>query len=735
MPSDANPGLTSNHPTKPSRAHAKAATGLDPRALLAALRRHWLLAGVLSVLAAGSAGAAVWFFLPPGNHTFTRVLHIAAMPHVVAFEQNQRADFNTFKQTQVALLRSRKVLTAALRSPKVANSDWLKQTADPLVWLEKEVKITFPSSPEIMNVSLAGKADQVPNLTALVDAVSDAYLSEIVDKDHQRLLKQLDLLREIAGRYEKKVKAIRLSMKKLREQAGTGSTATLVLKQNMAVKELDGAVQDLARHRGEMRSLRSQIESQSKGKAADEGDPLKEELQVALDQDEQLGKLKASAKELQDLIDRDAARSPKGYDAPVLEPHLRQQKKLTAEIKQREDAVKKTATAQLKKEWKKIGDLGLPAMKQRLSYLEDYEKFLAKDCERLSREAKQMNLTALDLEDFNHDLAEADGMRATLVKRAEMLSIEAEAPPRIYRLDDEVVVTAPNEQMRKLRFCGMAAAGAVGLVLLGVCLLEARTQRVTSPTDVAKSLGLTVVGVLPFYRGNRGGARAAQRLKESVDDARTMLLHQAETGNLKAVLVTSAVSGEGKTSLACHLAASLARAGRRTLLIDADLRKPDAHNIFGKPNSPGLCEVFRGETPLGEAVQAAGLPGLRLLPAGRSDDRALRAIAQTGFATVLAQLRQECDFIVIDSSPVLEVPDALMLGRHADGVLFAVMQGETRTHRLASAAGRFARLDAPILGMIVNGAVEADQSAYGPYTHPLPGLTTATTPNRKDAGR
>src|SRR5262249_49755581 len=152
-----------------------------------------------------------------------------------------------------------------------------------------------------------------------------------------------------------------------------------------------------------------------------------------------------------------------------------------------------------------------------------------------------------------------------------------------------------------------------------------------------------------------------QQLKEAVDATRTLLLHQATGHGIKALMVTSAAAGEGKTSLACHLAASFARAGRRTLLIDADLRKPHPYPVFGRPNTPGLCEVFRGESQLAEAVQDMGIPNLRLLPAGRCDDRALSALAQSSFAGVLAELRQDYDFIVIDSSPVLDVPDALML--------------------------------------------------------------------------
>ena len=89
---------------------------------------------------------------------------------------------------------------------------------------------------------------------------------------------------------------------------------------------------------------------------------------------------------------------------------------------------------------------------------------------------------------------------------------------------------------------------------------------------------------------------------ESIDATRTMLIHAARTGSHRVVMITSAVGGEGKTSLASHLATSLARSGLRTLLIDADLRSPSIHRLFDLPLGPGLSEVLRGEVDLADAI-------------------------------------------------------------------------------------------------------------------------------------
>src|SRR4029077_17101810 len=108
-------------------------------------------------------------------------------------------------------------------------------------------------------------------------------------------------------------------------------------------------------------------------------------------------------------------------------------------------------------------------------------------------------------------------------------------------------------------------------------------------------LGLTLIGTIPApAAGRRVRPGGHDLLTEAVDTTRTMLLQAGRAGPLRVVMVTSAHSGEGKTTLSTQLAASLAQVGYRTLLIDGDLRSPLAHRVFGIPVAPGFCELLRG---------------------------------------------------------------------------------------------------------------------------------------------
>jgi len=190
---------------------------------------------------------------------------------------------------------------------------------------------------------------------------------------------------------------------------------------------------------------------------------------------------------------------------------------------------------------------------------------------------------------------------------------------------------------------------------------------------------------------------------ESVDTIRTMLLHSSRANNTRVIMVTSAVGGEGKTSLSSQLAASLARAWKKTLLIDGDLRNPTAHQLFDVPQDPGFSEVLRGELSATEAVRSTPLSRLWILPAGHWDSHAVQALAQDNVRTILEELKQQYDFIIFDSCPILPVADSLLLGQNVDGVLMTVMNDVSRSPAVHAAHQRLEGLGIKILGAVVIG--------------------------------
>jgi capsular exopolysaccharide synthesis family protein len=179
-------------------------------------------------------------------------------------------------------------------------------------------------------------------------------------------------------------------------------------------------------------------------------------------------------------------------------------------------------------------------------------------------------------------------------------------------------------------------------------------------------------------------------------------------------MIASAVRGEGRSTLADDLAASLARTWHRTVLIDGDTRHPTLHQRRGLPLEPGLCEVLRGESELNDALQATSEGRLWLMPAGHGDKHAQQALAREGTAALLQQLKDRYDCIVLDVPPLLEAADALVFSQHADAVLLAVRCEYSALPAVHAAYQRLTVVRSALVGAVVLDAPVASFAASPP---------------------
>ena len=288
--------------------------------------------------------------------------------------------------------------------------------------------------------------------------------------------------------------------------------------------------------------------------------------------------------------------------------------------------------------------------------------------------------------------------------------IEQGAPQRI-SIHQEADLQKKDNKKQVMASVG-APLGVLFLVCMGVAWADYRHRRVYSAQEVSNGLGIRVVGAVPsvpnFEQQVIGASGQpdleGQPVLESVDAIRTLLLCDSRREESRVVLVTSAMAGEGKTTVASHLASSLARAGRKALLIDADLRNPALHQLFEVPMQPGFSEVLLGEVELEDAVQDTTLPGLVVMPAGQWDREVLQALARGGIEGIFEKLREAFDFIIIDSHPVLAATDSLLVAQQADSVILAVLSGVSQGPRVYAAAQRLNEVGARVLGAVLSAA-------------------------------
>jgi capsular exopolysaccharide synthesis family protein len=194
------------------------------------------------------------------------------------------------------------------------------------------------------------------------------------------------------------------------------------------------------------------------------------------------------------------------------------------------------------------------------------------------------------------------------------------------------------------------------------------------------------------------------RLTESVDGITARILHKAEIGQCRVIMVSSATGGEGKTTLATQLAMSLARTKRKIVLVDCDLRRPAFDAMFGLPLEPGVCELLRQQNTVSDLVHPSGAENMDVITAGRWDRQTLASLSNGCAGAMFQQLRDAYEFVVIDTSPLLPVADARFLSQHVDTVVLSVLRDISQVPKIQAACEILAAFGVPSVEAVVTGA-------------------------------
>jgi len=186
---------------------------------------------------------------------------------------------------------------------------------------------------------------------------------------------------------------------------------------------------------------------------------------------------------------------------------------------------------------------------------------------------------------------------------------------------------------------------------------------------------------------------------------------------LRILAITSAVSQEGKTSVAVQLAVSIARATHEpTLLIDGDLRSPGVHRVFDLPLAPGFTKVLAGKCPVEEAIVPTGAENVDVLPAGELSTSPHRLLGNGNLETLLRSLPAKYRYIVVDTPPVLAASESLILASSADAFLMCAMRNVSRLSQVEKATERLTATGGRLAGTVLSGVpVSQYVRRYGTY--------------------
>jgi capsular exopolysaccharide synthesis family protein len=608
--------------------------------------------------------------------------------------------FATYIQNQVTLARSRHVLQTALTQPQVAALASVRGQRNPAEWLEKELAVDSPSAgSEFLRIGLSG--DNADELAVLVKAITLAYLKEVDDRERGQRRDRRDQLQAIYNGYEKSLEAKRLEIKRLRDSVGSENAQTLVLKHRYAEEAAGMAQKELLQVQSDLRNGEIDLENQrARMKTVSDVRVPESVLDESVKKDPQVDiYVRERAKLLAQIEETRRIYKP-GWEGPHIRQYQQQLDTIARSMTVLRNQLRPEVEAQYREKTRQEAAERVEQLQEKVAKLQKLEKSLQAQTERLVGETRFIEKSSLDLETKQTAIAKEESIARKVGEEVETLNVELQAPPRVSLVED-AAVTHSKDDKRPLKMAGLAAFGTLGLILLGFSWWECQARRIHSADEVSLGLGLKVLGTLPT-----ANPADPAPLAEACDAARAVLLHTAKSEGLRSLLVTSAVSGEGKTSLATQLVASLGRAGLQAVLVDADLRNPSAHTAFGMPLQPGLSEALRGEAGVMGLVRAAPVENVWLLAAGNSDSRAIQALSGERLRGILDSLKGQFDFVVIDSCPILPVADSLAVGQHADAVLITVLCDVSQVRKVYTACQRLALFGVRLLGAVVNGVQE-----------------------------
>jgi succinoglycan biosynthesis transport protein ExoP len=358
------------------------------------------------------------------------------------------------------------------------------------------------------------------------------------------------------------------------------------------------------------------------------------------------------------------------------------------------------------------------------------EQMLAQAVKQTKGEFDALNAHSFQYQQLKRE-AEADKkLYDEMVTRIKEAGINASFQNSSIRLADparaSIKPVFPNVKLNVL-------LAAVFSLLLGVgaaVMQDVLDHTVRDPDVIARSLNTPVIGTLPSVNAWRrrlipvalrgdsmalvmdGADAPAEGFAESIRTLRNSILLSDFDRRLKTILVTSSSPAEGKSTTVAYLALSHAQQGKKTLLVDGDLRRPSIHRRFDMPSDLGLSNVLLGEIGWRDAVlPVAGTENLEVIPAGPPLRRAADVVG-SGMAALLDEMSQEYDLVLLDAPPLLGFAEPLQMSTAVDGVLIVARAGETSRKALSTVVATLNRLRANVVGLVLNEVRRNTQDGY-----------------------
>ncbi|MFI5458447.1 MAG: polysaccharide biosynthesis tyrosine autokinase [Isosphaerales bacterium] len=722
---------------------------VNQRVILRGLTRHWWHILLLWLGVSLPVAYLISQLVGPTYVAFSTLRVEAKEPTIFAPGRQDFSDsrsVGSYLQTQVNLITSDRVLGQVVANPLVVKLPVITESKDPKADLRKKIIVESIDGTSLIRVALELSVPE--HAATIVNAVVQSYLE--FNKEYERstnsthkasLTAQLVILDseikkmtgELRALYKKGTvevakPSLTLSVSKSEDDTTQPTISSITEEHHQRL--VDEMVRtDLALIEAqailEVRQAANRAHEEENAQRSQQADTkLDDRIREEFKKDPAVVALIEEIAETKEHLDGVKAKARQAND-PARRAAEKKHKKLTDEYAElwddKYDEIKKRLQVAV---GRSQSDEAINELKIRLEALQKKKEEQAKLFEKMKVEKKMGNNDTFEATFLHYEVNSLLASKEKAKANLQQLEFEASQGTDLVALIDSASVPKTPTNSKLYKYMAAAPVGIL-LVVLGLfLLLEIKAERVDDPDALSTCVRSEVYALPPLPTTRSIRKMSVPEADDQIEQFIQRLDHlrfgicgnPAELGKGRCVLITSAIGGEGKTTLAAQLALRCGNAGMSTLLIDADLRRAALCRVLDVPEGPGLSDVLKEEATIDEVVIPVQDGKFFLLPAGTAIKDTSRVLQKRNFALLITQVRQLYDLIIIDSPPVLPVPDALIVGRWADGAVLAARYDISRFPQVERARRQLDSAGIAILGTVING-MRHSESYYGRYRY------------------
>ena len=682
----------------------------SPVEMLRPILRRWYIVLIIWVIVSAIGLTATYFVMGKKFDTYGSI-RVSSQDTPIMYEtKTQLPPYKMFKNTQAALIGGDISLNRAadeLRDRSLVfftPAEDIRLTLRKMV-LNKDVKIIPMPDNEFINIQMTTNYPGQAEL--LVNAIISGYLSSVDSEELKDADARYAALEKRKGVLENQIEQQQI---KVRQRAEEYGTQELTSRQEIMLQTVSTIQQELIAISIRRIMLETQVDMRRKLLESDlTQDDLMAKKKEVVEQDPIVQSLKEDVNQYQELVREGQAMMQEGN------PELKRRSEILADLERQLEKRRKEVAEQVEEEVQKeiirSRETQLAGIEAELKQTIDYENRLREKMEKSDAETIGLGRKQFEIDDYQEELDQTKKIYQEVCRRIEELRIEQSRQPRVSLGTKAWSVEARGKQVK------MAAASIAGGLALGLFvafIVGSMDKRMHVPQEMAKRIGVRIIGTTTCPQ-DVDQKLLPQQLLDDYQTIRANIGLMADAETTKMLVVTSPGMADGKTTFSINLATSFAQSGYKTLLIDADLRKPDVAGALKLPAGHRGFQDYLFGADIDKAVYKLESMDFYVLASDhRNTSDALTILSHPEMIKRIKKLRDMFDKIIIDTPPVLAFSDALVLARMSDGVVLTSYVGHTSKVEMREATDRLHEIDANILGTVVNNVkVSHSYRRYG----------------------